>query len=133
MVQYGRTVSTRRSLDQEVGLGLSVEKNREPVSPRRMRRIVRIAGAYRKLANPRIAQHPQRGLREYLRTALRVGDNFSIVVRGGEQVCVRNILCAQRPGALIKIPRFEPDQSPQTPLLPYLIDGPAHYFPALLR
>src|SRR5258708_26359718 len=126
MVQYGRTVSTRRSLDQKVGLRLSVEKKRDAVRPRRMRRIVRIAGAPRKLANPRIAQHPQRGLREYLRTALRVGDNFSIVVRGGEQVCVRNILCGQRAGALIKIPRVELDQFRQTCLLPYLIDGPTH-------
>jgi len=38
----------RRAPMMELGNG-SVEKNRDPVRPRRIRRIARVAGAYRKL------------------------------------------------------------------------------------
>src|SRR5260370_37667405 len=64
----------------------SVEKNREPVSPIRIRRTTRVAGAHSKRANAWIAQHPQRGLREYLRMALRLRNHISIVVGGREKV-----------------------------------------------
>src|ERR1700686_5225241 len=105
---------------------ISVEKNRDPVSPGRIRRTTRVAGADRKLANARVAQHPQRGLREYLRMALRVRNNLAIVVGGCEQVSVRKILFGQRAGALVKIWGSELDELGQPRLLTHLSDGTAH-------
>jgi len=87
---------------------------------------MRVAGADRKLANARIAQHPQRALREYLRMALRVRNNLAIVIGGCQQVSVWKILFSQRTGALIKIRGSELDQFGQARLLTYLSDGPAH-------
>jgi len=78
MVQDGKSVSTGRSQDEKVGLRLLVEKNRDPVRPRRIRRIARVASADRKLAPPLVAQQTQRPLRRHFRTALRVVITFRL-------------------------------------------------------
>src|SRR6202790_1063943 len=104
----------------------SVEKNREPVSPIRIRRTTRIAGAHSKLANAWIAQHSQRGLREYLRMALRVRNNFSIVVGGREQVSVSKTLSGQQAGGFVKLRRRELGELRQPRLLTHLVNRPAH-------
>src|SRR6266403_24784 len=116
----------REVLIRKVDLRPSVKKNRDPVSPGRIRRTARVAGADRKLASPRIPQHPQRGLREYLRMALRVRNNFSILVGGCEQVSVWRILSGQRAVAFVKLRRRELDELREPGLLTHLVDGPAH-------
>src|SRR5260370_15670630 len=104
----------------------AVEKNREPVSPIRIRRTTRVAGAHSKLANAWIAQHPQRGLREYLRMALGVRNHFSIVVGGREQVSVSKTLSGQQAGGFVKLRRPELGDLRPPPLFPPLLNRPAH-------
>src|SRR5260370_38342430 len=104
----------------------SVEKNREPVSPIRIRRTTRVAGAHSKLANAWIAQHPQRGLREYLRMALGVRNHFSIVVGGREQVSVSNTLSGQQAGGFVTLRRRGVGGPREPRPLTHFVNRPLH-------
>src|ERR1035441_1994470 len=98
----------------------SVEKNRDPVHPGRIRGIPRVTCADGKLLNAGIAQQTQRAFGQNFRAALRVSDNLPIVVGGREQACVRAVLFRQRARGLVKMRRRQLDEFRQSRLLTYL-------------
>ena len=110
-----------------------MEQNCYPVHPGRISSVARVTGAHGELADARIVQQSQRTLRQNFGTALRVRDDFSIVVLGREQTSVRMVLFGQRAGGRIKIRRRERNKLRKARLLPHLPDGVAHQSGALLR
>src|SRR5271168_392183 len=110
---------------------VSVKKNGDPVGPGRIVCIARVAGAYRKLADAWIAQHTDRGLGHDFWMAPGVGDHFSIVVGGGEEVGVWTVLSCQRARGIVESCGLQLDELGKARLLPYFTDGAADQIYAL--
>src|SRR5208282_95020 len=118
-VRVARTLLTANA----ASMGLSVEKNRDPVHSSRIHGIARIAGTNSKLPNSRIAQQWQRTSWQRFWMTLGVGHYLAEAIGSRQQMGIRTILFCQLAGGFIQIRRRDLPQFLKAGLLADVIDG----------